>query len=245
MRPYNYYILNEIQQQENKKTYLITFTSTYQHKERLAKFLKDMSNLKNIKKFKGLEFDYFSIIEPKSNGEQHLHIKIVVDAVWGVYSAIKNIISKIDYKHTSIKKQSKDNYNYLLKMIKKDYKVYFGWIYQKSMTISKAVKRSRYIKIDENIKITLKKYKNILKILLKNKPKAYIGLKEVKAYILSKQTKKYNIYLILNNLYYTKKLTIRTIQSKQTSSNILYQVGLYYYTIVLNIELRNNSPNYK
>ncbi|MEA2016886.1 MAG: hypothetical protein U9N59_00440, partial [Campylobacterota bacterium] len=216
---------------------------TNQHKQRLEKFLKAMNNLKNLKKFKGLEFDYFSIIEPKSNGDQHLHIKIVIDNIRGVYSAIKSILSKIDYKHTSIKKQSKDNYNYLLKMIKKDYKSYFGWLYQKSMTISKAVKRSRYIKIDNNIKITLNEYKRILIILLKSKPKDYIGLKEVKAYILSKQTKKYNLYLILNSIFIIKKEVIITIKSKQTFYNTIYQVSLYFNLINLDIEIRNNSPN--
>ncbi|MEA2017873.1 MAG: hypothetical protein U9N59_05440, partial [Campylobacterota bacterium] len=216
---------------------------TNQHKQRLEKFLKAMNNLKNLKKFKGLEFDYFSIIEPKSNGEQHLHIKIVIDNIRGVYSAIKSILSKIDYKHTSIKKQTKDNYNYLLKTIKNDYKVYFGWLFQKSMTISKAVKRSRYIKIDNNIKITLNEYKRILIILLKSKPKNYIGLNEVKAYLLSKQTEKYNLYLILNSIFNSKKQTIIIIESKQTFYNTIYQVELYFNIYILDIELRNNSPN--
>ena len=239
-----YNILNEIQEQENKKTYLITFTSPFILKEKAEKFIKAMNNLKNIKKFIGLEFDYFSIIEPKNSGVKHLHIKIVIDNIRGVYSAINRILKKLDYRYVSIKKQTKDNFNYLLKTLKKDnYKIFVGWLDYHYLSLNQVVKRSRYIKIDENVKITLKKYKNILKILLKNKPIKYVGLKEVKAYILSKQTKKYNLYLILNNIINTKKLTIRTIQSKQTLYNNIYQVGLYFNLIIFTIELKNNSPN--
>jgi hypothetical protein len=241
---YLYYnILNDIQKLPNKKTYLLTFTDSYNIEATYKKFFKYLNNLKGITRFNGLEFDYFSIIEPKRDMTQHLHIKLVIDGSYGIHTALKNIISKIDNKFVSIKKQNADNNDYLLKMIKKDYKAYSGWLADSYKTIKKSVKRSRYIKINDNNKIILKEYKKVLSFLLKQKPEYRIGLKEVKEYINKKPSKQYNLYNILNRIAIGIKQTNYILKSKTT----LYIYLIKYHKFILNyifyIIAHNNSPN--
>ena len=244
---YLYYnILNEIQRQENKKTYLITFTNSNDLKNIKVKFFKKLNDLKKLKRFKNLEYDYFTILEPTKNQSKHLHIKLVVTNIKGLYTAIKKILSSMNNnKYTNIKLQkNSDKSNYLLKEPKNNKKAYIGWLIYNNISVRKAFTHSRYIKINEDIKITLTEYKRILSILLKSKSKSgYIGLEDIRKYILTKKTRKALVINAFNCLLYKHIDSIYNSKSSWTLYIYNNQVCFFCLSIIIGIDIKNNSPN--
>lgn len=233
-----YYIINEIQKEENKLTYLLTFTGSDGIDDKLRKFVSKLNYLKSLKGFQGLAFDYFSIIEPKRSGDAHLHIKLVIDKRKGISTAVRKIMSNLDFEFKNIKRQGIDKKAYLLKTLtEKNYQEYVMWINEKGISLKKSIRCSRYIKINDDIKITLKEYKNSLRVLLKRNPKGYIGLKEVREYILNMSI----LFLIIKELKKVKESVKKNYKSKKTLYKYIYQVAVLSFVLKF-IDVKNNSP---
>lgn len=234
-------IFNEIKKEKNKKSYLITLTSSCNLKEKLTKFIAELNYQKSLKKYDGLEFDYFAIIEPKKNGEPHLHIELVIDNMKGIYTVIKTILSKLDSEYKNFKKYN-DNNSYLLKMLSEsNYKTYVIWARQLDISFKKMIMRSRYIRISKNTKITLPEYKRILRILMKTRKKGhYIGLKQIRDYILMNP-----LYRVIKSIFSSLICIEKNTKSKKTLYRYINQVVKYYQTIINHkkeIDFKNNSP---
>lgn len=239
-----YNILKEIKKDENKISYLITLTSSSNLEEKLTKFIAKLNYLKSLKEFNGLQFDYISVIEPKKDGLPHMHIEIIVDKVKGIYTAIKDALLKLDYEYKSIVRFDKNisKNNYLMKMISENnYKPYVAWTKDIGTSFTKVIRRSRYIRISKDIKITLKEYKKVLRRLMKTRTKgAFIGLQEVRDYFLLKPLDRIRKSIFRSTISVYKKT-----KSKKTLYRYINQVDNYCLnkkSIAQVQTLRNNSP---
>jgi hypothetical protein len=239
-----YNILKEIKKDENKISYLITLTSSSNLEEKLTKFIAKLNYLKTLKEFNGLQFDYISVIEPKKDGLPHMHIEIIVDKVKGIYTAIKDALLKLDYEYKNIVRFDKNisKNNYLMKMISENnYKPYVAWTKDIGISFTKAIRRSRYIRISKDIKITLKEYKKVLRRLMKTRTKgAFIGLQEVRDYFLLKPLDRIRKSIFRSTISVYKKT-----KSKKTLYRYINQVDNYCLnkkSIAQVQTLRNNSP---
>ncbi len=178
-----YYIFNDIQKQDEMNAYLITITNTNKMSH-VTTFTDKLKELKRKKGFENLEFYYYATVEPTKKGEPHIHIKLVISKIRGVATKLREFVQELGFSLTHMKKQGIDKKNYLLKtLIKENYKEYTGWLDTMNISLNKAVKRSMYIKINDELSITLNDYKLVLKTILKDNSKDYVGIKEIKAYL--------------------------------------------------------------
>lgn len=178
-----YYIFNDIQKQDNMCAYLITISNTSKM-NLVTNFTDKLKELKRKKGFESLEFYYYATVEPTKQGKPHIHIKLVVNKVKGIATNLREYVSKLGFTLADMKKQGVDKKNYLLKTLSEEnYKEYIGWLNAINISINKAVKRSLYIKINDELSITLNDYKLVLKTILKNKSKDYIGINKIKDYL--------------------------------------------------------------
>lgn len=237
-------ILKEIKKEENKVSYLITLTSSSNLEEKLTKFIAKLNYLKTLKEFNGLQFDYISVIEPKKDGLPHMHIEIIVDKVKGIYTAIKDALLKLDYEYKNIVRFDKNisKNNYLMKMISENnYKPFVAWTKDIGISFTKVIRRSRYIRISKDIKITLKEYKKVLRRLMKTRTKgAFIGLQEVRDYFLLNPLDRIRKSIFRSTISVYKKT-----KSKKTLYRYINQVDNYCLnkkSIAQVQTLRNNSP---
>lgn len=239
-----YNIFKEIKKEENKVSYLITLTGSSNLEEKLTKFIAKLNYLKSLKEFNGLQFDYISVIEPKKDGHPHMHIEIIVDKVKGIYTAIKDALSKLDYEYKNIVRFDKNisKNNYLMKMISENnYKPFVAWTKDIGISFTKVIRRSRYIRISKDIKITLKEYKKVLRRLMKTRTKgAFIGLQEVRDYFLLNPLDRIRKSIFRSTISVYKKT-----KSKKTLYRYINQVDNYCLnkkSIAQVQTLRNNSP---
>lgn len=100
-----------------------------------------------------------------------------------------------------------------MKMISENnYKPYVAWTKDIGTSFTKVIRRSRYIRISKDIKITLKEYKKVLRRLMKTRTKgAFIGLQEVRDYFCWNLLTGYESQYLGVLLVYIKRLNLKRL----------------------------------